>query len=206
MKEDLLKLYRNDVKRRSSCTLYIAGKMTGVPEWNYPAFNAMAKCLRHLGYTVHNPAEIENGSTDKDRAYYLRQDLALLAECDGIVFLNGWRESPGALMEHHIAQEVGMQCYDQDLRPLEETILEEADRLVNGPRQKAYGHPKEDFARTGRMWGAILGVDDVPPEKVALCMAALKLSREVNSPKRDNRVDACGYMMTADMCMEEDNE
>lgn len=81
-----------------------------------------------------------------------------------------------------------------------ETILEEAQRLVHGPRQQAYGHPADDFGRTGRLWGAILGLPDaVPPDLVALCLVAVKISREVNAPKRDNRVDGAGYFETLDL-------
>ena len=77
---------------------------------------------------------------------------------------------------------------------MSETILEEAARLVDGDREDAYGHPSVDLARTGRMWGAILGIPDVPAETVALMMVCLKLSREVNLHGRDNLVDAAGYL------------
>lgn len=73
------------------------------------------------------------------------------------------------------------------------SVIEEAAALVHGARQEAYGHPYDDFSRTGRLWGAILGIPDVPPHLVALCMAAVKISREVNAPKRDNLVDLAGY-------------
>jgi hypothetical protein len=92
------------------------------------------------------------------------------------------------------------------------TILEEAQGLVYGPRQGAYGHPIDDFTRTGRMWGAILAdwaVDPsqpVPPELVALCMAAVKISREVNAPKRDNVVDLAGYAATLELVREAQRE
>jgi hypothetical protein len=92
----------------------------------------------------------------------------------------------------------------------DETILEEAQRLVHGDRGANYGHPIDDFTRTGRMWGAILAewakdpTRPVPPRVVALCMVALKISREVNAPKRDNRVDGAGYFETADMVVEEE--
>ncbi len=84
-----------------------------------------------------------------------------------------------------------------------ESILEEAQRLTTGDRQSDYGHPIDDFTRTGRMWGAILGIPDVTPEAVAMCMVAVKLSREVNKPKRDNRVDACGYTNCLQMVVDE---
>jgi len=81
---------------------------------------------------------------------------------------------------------------------VQESILEEAQRLVHGDRGEDYGHPIEDFTRTGKLWGAILDIE-VSPREVALCMVALKISREVNKPKRDNRVDAAGYFETLDM-------
>lgn len=37
--------------------IYIAGPMTGLPDFNFPAFNDMAAILRGLGYHVENPAE-----------------------------------------------------------------------------------------------------------------------------------------------------
>lgn len=80
-----------------------------------------------------------------------------------------------------------------------ESILLEAQRLVHGARGADYGHPAEDFARTGRMWGAILGTADVPPDRVGLCMAAVKISREVNAHKRDNLTDLAGYAETVSM-------
>lgn len=88
-----------------------------------------------------------------------------------------------------------------------ETILQEAQRLVHGDRGADYGHPIEDFTRTGRIWGAVLGLDrDVTPNEVALCMVGVKMSREVNAPKRDNRVDGAGYMETLDMVVQRQQE
>ena len=56
------------------------------------------------------------------------------------------------------------------------------------------------------MWGAILGIDDVAPATVALMLAAVKISREVNAPKRDNRVDLAGYALTAELCEQRKSE
>lgn len=85
----------------------------------------------------------------------------------------------------------------------DESILQEAQRLVHGPRQGAYGHPLDDLTRTGRLWGAILGLGDISPELVALCMAAVKISREVNKHGRDNLVDLAGYAAAAEMIYDE---
>lgn len=84
------------------------------------------------------------------------------------------------------------------------SVLREADGLIFGPRRGSYGHPLDDFSRTGRMWGAILGLaEPVTAEQVGLCMVAVKISRECNAPKRDNRVDGAGYFGTVDMVVEE---
>ena len=84
----------------------------------------------------------------------------------------------------------------------EESILEEAKRIVHGDRGENYGHPFEDFSRTAQIWSAILGID-VEPEQVALCMVGVKISREVHRPKRDNIVDGAGYFETLDMVKKE---
>jgi hypothetical protein len=81
-------------------------------------------------------------------------------------------------------------------------ILEEANSLVSGDRQSNYGHPLDDFSRTAKMWSAILGVE-ISAEQVGLCMVAVKISRQVNKPKRDNLVDAAGYSATVQMCVDE---
>lgn len=79
---------------------------------------------------------------------------------------------------------------------LNDSILAEAYGLVHRDRGDAYGHPYDDFTRVGRIWGAVLGLPDVPPDKVALCLIGLKLSRESNRPKPDNVVDIAGYAET----------
>lgn len=85
---------------------------------------------------------------------------------------------------------------------MSETILQEAQRLVYGDRGEAYGHPLDDFTKSARMWSVILGCD-VTAEQVGLCMMAVKISRQMNKPKRDNMTDAAGYAATVQMCIEE---
>lgn len=81
-------------------------------------------------------------------------------------------------------------------------IATEAARLASGDRDADYGDPSVNLARTGRMWGAILGIPDVTPEQVAMCMVAVKLSRQCHKPKRDNLVDAIGYLLCVDRIAE----
>jgi hypothetical protein len=93
---------------------------------------------------------------------------------------------------------------------MSETILQEAQRLAHGDRRATYGHPLDDYHCTGAIWGAVLHdwakqaaqspvPIPVPPELAVLCMVGVKISREVRHPKRDNRVDGCGYFECADL-------
>lgn len=90
----------------------------------------------------------------------------------------------------------------------EMSILEEAQSLVHGNRGDAYGHPLDDFSKSALIMNAVL-YDKLKPgceivaEDVPLIMQGVKISRETNKPKRDNRVDGAGYWETLDMVVEE---
>jgi hypothetical protein len=88
-------------------SIYIAGPMTGLPEFNYPAFNNAAQMLRNLGPHVENPADsgVINGATWAD---YMRLAIAQLIKCDTVYVLNGWESSKGAKLELSIASSIGM--------------------------------------------------------------------------------------------------
>lgn len=90
-------------KEERSKVIYVAGAMTGIPEFNFPAFNAAADKLRAEGWTVHNPAD--HGAFDyltwED---YMAYDLTKLGLCGAIYMLKGWQMSRGACLEQLIAQ------------------------------------------------------------------------------------------------------
>ncbi|AYD82051.1 hypothetical protein I5G60_gp57 [Mycobacterium phage Saguaro] len=82
-----------------------------------------------------------------------------------------------------------------DSRARREHIVNTALSLINGDRQDTYGDARTDFIRTGRMWAAVLGLPEVRPEQVALCMALVKVGRLCNSPAHlDSWIDAVGYL------------
>ena len=87
--------------------VFLSGPMTGIPEFNYPAFNQAAEQLRALGYEVENPAE--NPEQDSWEAY-MRLALIQLLQCDIVAQLPGWQDSRGARMEHDVADELGITC------------------------------------------------------------------------------------------------
>jgi hypothetical protein len=90
-----------------------------------------------------------------------------------------------------------------------ETILQEAQRLVHGDRGADYGHPIDDYTCTGRLFSAVISkwlgqyVPDMPAEICTLLMAQVKISRQLNKPKRDNMTDLAGYAECTQMIVEE---
>lgn len=94
--------------------LYVAGPMTGLPEYNLPAFATAAAELGALNYEAVNP-----GRHGADPAFtwadYMRRGLVDLVGCDGVALLPGWERSRGAALEVHVANALGMY-----VRPLEE--------------------------------------------------------------------------------------
>jgi hypothetical protein len=74
----------------------------------------------------------------------------------------------------------------------------EANDLVNGPRQASYGTPFENYTGIAKVWSGILSrklQTDITPEEAALMMVGLKVQRQAMHHKRDNLVDAHGYLL-----------
>lgn len=104
--------------------LYIAGPMTGLPNFNYPAFFAAEEQIAALGHEPLNPARtdgptvedaVANSGTAENPAhpweYYLRRDIPKVTSADALVVLPGWQDSRGANLEVHIATQLGMPLY-----------------------------------------------------------------------------------------------
>lgn len=87
--------------------VYVSGPMTGLPEFNFPAFEQAAESLRAAGYEVVSPREL-NPDSGQEWSLYLKRDIVALIECDGIVTLDNWHLSKGARLEVHIALELGL--------------------------------------------------------------------------------------------------
>lgn len=88
--------------------LYLAGPMSGLPEYNYPAFNDAAARLREAGFFVANPAEIEPPNPNPTWADWMRAAITLMLTCDAIALLDGWQMSRGAVIERDLANRLGM--------------------------------------------------------------------------------------------------
>lgn len=111
--------------------LYLAGKMSGVPQYNFPAFIEAAKRLREQGYEIVSPQEMDtelgiapdalaspDGKTKLSMTWgdLLSRDVKVIADTvDGIVFLPDWWESRGARLEAFVAlltgkKQFGLYC------------------------------------------------------------------------------------------------
>jgi hypothetical protein len=106
--------------------VYIAGPMSNLPQFNFPAFYAAAEALRAAGYDVISPAELDDAedsgaamqSPDGDMrgvkktwGDFLARDVKLLVDegVTGIVFLPGWEKSKGAKLEAFVGVLAGLE-------------------------------------------------------------------------------------------------
>lgn len=101
-------------------SIYVAGPMSGYPNFNFPAFFEAADKLRKEGWIVYNPANKEDeaiigeeamktGDLAKAQAQGFnfrdayRWDIECVIKADAIYMLPGWEDSPGARGEHAVA-------------------------------------------------------------------------------------------------------
>lgn len=84
---------------------YIAGPMTGLPNFNRESFHAMADHIKAKGMTALNPATLPDGLT---QAQYMDICLAMLRCATHIVMLEGWKNSEGAKIERALAIKSGL--------------------------------------------------------------------------------------------------
>ena len=98
--------------------VYLAGPMTGIPKFNFPAFEAATAKLRGKGLDVVSPHELDEPEIRLAAAQsetgklvdgkiaghswgdILARDVKVVADnVGGIVFLDGWARSRGAKLE-----------------------------------------------------------------------------------------------------------
>lgn len=87
--------------------LYIAGPMSGLPEFNYPEFHRVARNLRRSGFEVLSPAE-NDFPTGTSWETYMKDGINKMMQADGVAMLGGWNKSRGATVEYNLALELGL--------------------------------------------------------------------------------------------------
>jgi hypothetical protein len=86
------------------------------------------------------------------------------------------------------------------------SVLTEAQGLVHGDRNAAYGAPLDDFSRTAGMVSSMLAhklKEPITAEELGLVMCCVKLSRQIHKAKRDNLTDLAGYAECVQWCIDE---
>ncbi|CAH3647104.1 TPA: DUF4406 domain-containing protein [Citrobacter freundii] len=91
--------------------IYIAGPMSGLVEFNRPAFMFTAAKLTGQGHTALNPAILPDGLS---QAEYMDICLAMLRCAEVIYLLKGWESSPGARAEKALAEKLELQVIYQE--------------------------------------------------------------------------------------------
>jgi hypothetical protein len=101
-------------------TYYIAGPMTGIEKYNYPAFQVAASELREMGLKILSPHEIPWPSGHEGMAvtelwtYMMRESKKLTMQATGLILLRGWPASRGALVELEKFTKEGQPVYYYD--------------------------------------------------------------------------------------------
>lgn len=98
--------------------IYISGKISGTDlTETRKRFAAVAKATKRLGYEPVNP--LENGLSEYDSwEAHMLKDIADLLQCHAIYMLQGWEESKGARIEHHIATKKRMHIMYEVEQPM----------------------------------------------------------------------------------------
>lgn len=103
--------------------IYLAGPMTGIEDWNFPAFFKLEEdILKFAPETlVINPAHndgptyeqaLESANSKRySWDWYMRRDLKHVLEADALCVLPGWQNSKGASLEVHVANSLGLPIY-----------------------------------------------------------------------------------------------
>ena len=83
--------------------IYIAGPMSGIKDYNRPAFHAAAAKLRAKGHEVVSPAELITDANYTTWIAAMRVCVAEMMTCDMVMALPGWSTSKSACIEVDLA-------------------------------------------------------------------------------------------------------
>ena len=195
---------------------YLAGPIRGIPQFNWPAFNAVSSCLKSQGYEVISPVDL-----DRDMGYsfqspddYLAATRKLFAnsvfnmilDADAVLLLPGWKKSRGAMAEIMCAKAIDLPLFvweDGVIWPFVDDqpdgeLMQEVIDITSGDRQDSYGPPEKDFGIAARRLN-ILWEDKFKPGEsldaidVGLALIEVKGARTQHRRKFDNFRDLAGY-------------
>lgn len=109
----------NNKETKSMKKVYIAGPMTGIKDFNRPAFFEMAKEIECTDAIALNPAILPGGLKQSE---YMDICFAMVRAANAVVFLDGWEGSEGAQAEYAYAKKLGLPLYQSDLNPMVKAV------------------------------------------------------------------------------------
>lgn len=93
-------------------TYYLAGPMTGLPNYNRDQFWMMEHLLKLSGCRkILTPARYEDLSHPYE--WYMHRGLKMVLEADALIMLQGWGNSNGACLENLVAINTGRKIYHE---------------------------------------------------------------------------------------------
>lgn len=130
----------------ASKPLYLAGPMTGIQSFNFPAFDRAVASLRAAGFAIISPHERDSlavqaaaraspdgclasleTATHETWGDMLARDVKIVVdESSGVVLLSGWERSRGARLEAYVAALCSLPLYqygDAGLIPLDSVAV-----------------------------------------------------------------------------------
>lgn len=118
--------------------IYLAGRMTGIKQFNFPAFDFYRDQLTEVGFDVFSPADNDRRLLGKEKDWLptdddhdgawtrwttpnapdlrtmLGQDLNWIAQnADAIFLMKDWEQGSGTLAEFYLARALKLEFYYQ---------------------------------------------------------------------------------------------
>lgn len=99
--------------------IYIAGKISGLKDGEaygeaYRYFRIAEQRIREAGHHPINPMKLGWMYPGLEYREYIRIDRALIDICDGVLFLDNWKDSRGAQLEYEYAKIMGKDIFTED--------------------------------------------------------------------------------------------
>lgn len=93
--------------------IYISGPITGRPSLNLAAFRDAAEQIKSFGLIPVVPHDLVEGIDHEGWEWvdYMRICIKKLVECEAIITLHDWEESPGAIVEVDLARKLNMEVF-----------------------------------------------------------------------------------------------
>lgn len=85
--------------------IYISGKITGLDNYR-ENFDRIERILKSYGHEVVNPCRVKDIYDFFTWDDFMDVDMCMIRRCDAVYFMENWKSSRGATMEHEYAKQL----------------------------------------------------------------------------------------------------